>query len=494
MKKFALIIYLLLASNICFGQEMAVNLDAVALKRVSVINKNDTITISNIFMAADGYVGCTTSKNLRLLYTPSKFKSDLHFLTNDIDEFWRAHIATNVFPYLSKGRDQAELRHEMELDALQFIQVIRDNGLMLDDPMLKNYIYELTNKILPTSLLQNSPYNVNIVIQQSPEVNAYCYPNGTIVVNTGLLANLHSEDELVAVLSHEIAHFVLDHSVKNVTAAIARQKRAEFWAAFATGLAAVADGVLTVRNEYHIPGAITAGVAVASAAIASSVVERLGMKYNHDQELEADNLAQEILIKLGYNKYALATVLKRIANKRESEGYSYALSLDSKTHPSLVRRINEQGTPDSLIEKNYEQMVSFAVTNAAKFEFENRRFKQCMAMVEQNIVNGMGTVDDYMLYARCLLAFENTPESNAQILELIEKAKAIDSFYHNINIDKTEILVYLRLKQYDKAQTLLCAYQERIAAMGEEFKHVIFFEQEYNWATNMILKIKTMSI
>lgn len=494
MKKFALIIYLLLASNICFGQEMAVNLDAVALKRVSVINKNDTITISNIFMAADGYVGCTTSKNLRLLYTPSKFKSDLHFLTNDIDEFWRAHIATNVFPYIKRGDDQAELRHEMELDALQFIQVIRDNGLTLDDPMLKNYIYELTNKILPTSLLHNSPYNVNIVIQQSPEMNAYCYPNGTIVVNTGLLANLHSEDELVAVLSHEIAHFVLDHSVKNVTAAIARQKRAEFWAAFATGLAAVADGVLTVRNEYHIPGAITAGVAVASAAIASSVVERLGMKYNHDQELEADNLAKEILIKLGYNKYALATALKRIANKQESEGYSYALSLDSKNHPSLVRRINEQGTPDSLIEKNYEQMVSFAVTNAAKFEFENRRFKQCMAMVEQNIVNGMGTVDDYMLYARCLLAFENTPESNAQILELIEKAKAVDSFYHNINIDKTEILVYLRLKQYDKAQTLLSAYQERIAAMSEELKHIIFFEQEYNWATNMILKIKTMSI
>lgn len=494
MKKFALIIYLLLASNICFGQEMIVNLDAVTLKKVSVIEKGDTISISNIFMSADGYVICTTSNNLRLSYTLSKFKSDLQFITNNIDEFWRAQIATNVFPYLSKGRDQAELRHEMELDALQFIQVIKDNGLTLNDPMLKNYIYELTNKILPTSLLQNSPYNVNIVIQQSPELNAYCYPNGTIVINTGLLANLHSEDELVAILSHEIAHFVLDHSVKNVAAAIARQKRAEFWAAFATGLAAVADGVLTVRNEYHIPGAITASVAVASAAIASSVVDRLGMKYNHDQELEADRLAKEALQRLGYNENALATALKRIANDLKAEGYSFALSLNSKTHPSLVRRINEQGAPNSPIEKNYEQMVSFAVTNAAKIEFENRRFKQCMAMVEQNIVNGVGTVDDYMLYARCLLTFENTSESNAQILELIEKAKAIDSSTHNINIDKTEILVYLRLKQYDKAQTLLSAYQERIAAMSEELKHIIFFEQEYNWATNMILKIKTMSI
>ncbi len=494
MKKFALIIYLLLASNICFGQEMAVNLDAVTLKKVSVIEKGDTISISNIFMSADGYVICTTSNNLRLSYTLSKFKSDLQFITNNIDEFWRAHIATNVFPYIKKGDDQAELRHEMELDALQFIQVLKENGLTLDDPMMKNYIYELANKILPPSLLQNSHYNVNILIQQSPELNAYCYPNGTIVVNTGLLANLHSEDELVAVLTHEIAHFVLDHSVKNVNAAIARQKRAEFWAAFATGLAAVADGVLTARNEYHIPGAITASVAVASAAIASNVVDRLGMKYNHDQETEADQLAKEILIKLGYNENALATALHRIVNKQKAEGYSYALSIDSKTHPSLVRRINEQGSPNTPIEKNYEKMASFAVTNAAKFQFENRRFKQCITLVEQNIANGVGTVDDYMLYARCLLAFENTPESNTQILELVENARAIDSFSHNINIDKTEILVYLRLKQYDKAQALLSAYQERIAAMSEELKHIIFFEQEYNWATNMIMKIKAMSI
>lgn len=115
-------------------------------------------------------------------------------------------------------------------------------------------------------------------------------------------------------------------------------------------------------------------------------------------------------------------------------------------------------------------------------------------MVEQNIANGVGTVDDYMLYARCLLAFENTPESNTQILELIENARAIDSFNHNINIDKTEILIYLRLKQYDKAQALLSAYKERIASMSEEFKHVIFFEQEYNWASNMLIKLKTLSI
>ena len=46
--------------------------------------------------------------------------------------------------------------------------------------------------------------------------NVYMYSNGTMVIHTGLLSALHTEDELVAILSHEIAHFVLDHSVQNV--------------------------------------------------------------------------------------------------------------------------------------------------------------------------------------------------------------------------------------------------------------------------------------
>ncbi len=495
MKKFVLIICLLFATELCFGQSMDINLDAIVLKKHSELNKGDTIAISRIFMSADGEIECEIKGDKRISYVSStRLKNDLQFVINNISDFWKVHIATDVMSIIDGNGDQSELRHEMELDALRFIQVIKENGLVLDDPMLENYIYGLVNKILPLDLLHYSPYNINIIIQQNPELNAFCYPNGTIVVNTGLLANLHSEDELVAILSHEISHFVLDHSVQNVIAAIERQKRAEFWAAFATGLAAVAEGVIMAKNEYYIPGAITTSVAAASAAIASDAVDRLGMKYNHNQEYEADGLAKEILQILGYNDSALATALKRIANDLKTEGYGYALLLDSKSHPSLKSRIDKQGTPDSSIEKDYEQMVSFAVTNTAKFKFENRRFKQCMALVAQNIVNGVGTVDDYMLYARCLLAFENTPESNAQILELLEKAKVIDPLRHNINIDKTEILVYLRLKQYDKAQALLSAYKERIASMSEEFKHVIFFEQEYNWATNMIMKIKAMSI
>ena len=97
---------------------------------------------------------------------------------------------------------------------------------------------------------------------------------------------------------------MLDHSVQNVIQAQKRQQRAEFWAALATGLTAVAEGVVAATSDYYIPGAATLGVAVLSTNIASAVIDRLGMNYNHQQETDADMMAIEVLRILGYNENA----------------------------------------------------------------------------------------------------------------------------------------------------------------------------------------------
>lgn len=49
------------------------------------------------------------------------------------------------------------------------------------------------------------------VIEDSPEENAVCRPDGTIVVYSGMLKLFESEDELVAVVAHEMGHRVAGH-------------------------------------------------------------------------------------------------------------------------------------------------------------------------------------------------------------------------------------------------------------------------------------------
>lgn len=518
-KKLATIAICLLCSLTTFGQTFDLDLSAKMLRNNGVWKKNMDVNITK-------FVHTTTMRNQTVTpgpgYSPkseAEFLTEVFYLEDDkgnqvdisskvsdcfefkydnIQQLWDANIITNVLYNLKKKGFQYDLRSEMESDALDYIQKIKSYGLELNDPYLETYIYSLVAKIAPTQLIDGRPGSINLLIQQNPSINACCYPNGTIVLNTGLLAVLHSEDELVAILAHEIAHFILDHSVQNVNAAISRQKRAEFWAAVATGITAVAEGYAASQNEYYIPGAATIGMAVLSTSIASQVIERLGMKYNHEQENEADRLAKEALKILGYNENALATALSRLESEYIKERNN-AMYINSYTHPALKKRIENAGTPTTTEDKQFEQVISFAVSSVAMMKYADRRFRQCLPYVTQNIENDVATADDYILKANCLLSTRDDNGGNKEALELINKAKQLDS--NNINIFKSEIIATLRLDDKEKALDLLSQYTtildtydlENIKSDRAWDQMRGFIVSEQNWANRMNIKLKGMS-
>ena len=51
------------------------------------------------------------------------------------------------------------------------------------------------------------------VVVDDPQLNAMAAPGGKVLVYTGLLRALQQEDQLAAVLSHEIAHVLARHTV-----------------------------------------------------------------------------------------------------------------------------------------------------------------------------------------------------------------------------------------------------------------------------------------
>ena len=235
----------------------------------------------------------------------------IKFDTPDIRSFWNAKVITTVLPLLTQKGSQYELRSEMEEEAFDFINKMQDNGLELSDPYLESYIYGLIAKIAPESLVDGRPCNVNLLIVQQPNPISLIYPNGTIVLSTGLISCLHSEDELVAVLANEISHFVLDHSVFNVNKSISRQKRQEFWAGLATVATAATEVAVAAKTGYYVPGVPTLAMAVATAEISDKVVDHLGMNFNREQRLEAI-YHKDVLRMLNYNESALCSALKRI--------------------------------------------------------------------------------------------------------------------------------------------------------------------------------------
>jgi predicted Zn-dependent protease len=338
------------------------------------------------------------------------------------------------------------------------------------------------------------------MIENNPNANASTYPNGTIVINTGLLSTLHTEDELVACLAHEVAHFVLDHHIININTEIKRQKAAAAAAAFATVVAAVAEGAATYySNGYYMPGAVTAATAIGATAIANEIVTSLGMEYTQQQEFEADRYALQVVKFLGYDTTALASALTRLEHIMINER-SNSMYLSSESHPALVDRINAAGKANLKRDINYERMVSFAITNSAYTKMDYRRFREAMVGVSQNIENNVATADDYLIKANCLLALKNDVSSNIEVLNLINKAKELQP--NNINIHKAEILAELRLNNLASACEKLNTYSSYLDIMDEELPMIkneelwkvryYFTMHEREWVEKMLIKLKSM--
>lgn len=509
MKKttFAVLLSLICASVL--AQDYEISLSAVPTKKIGGYPQGQTIQFKALRHYTDQVSSTYSEEHYQLVLTSGDIiecdskTSNLDFNINSPQDYWDVAIIQKVVPSLIKSGTQTSLRADMESDALEYISTVQSHGLEFVDPYLESYIYGIISKIAPTTMIDGRPGNVNILIQESPEMNAGMYPNGTLIINTGLIAALHSEDELAAILAHEIAHFVLDHSIKNVNAAYSRQKRAEFWAGVATAVTAVAEVSVAANKakhgNYYAPGAATIAVAAASTLIASQVIDRLGMKYNNAQELEADQTAIDILRYAGYDVSALATALTRIKDIMIEERNN-AMYFASYSHPALMTRIHTAGVPKELVDKNFEKIISFAVTSTARMKYDNRRFSQSLVYSTQNINNGIATAEDYILRAKCLLNLYNDETTSTEALTLLNKAQEING--SDVNIYKTKIVTLLRQNNKSAAIKCLQEYNEalaleknRLASINNDAiwgDYFYFFQSEENWTNKMLIKLQGM--
>lgn len=484
------------------AQTHALSLDAQVTKDYEKLKKGTTVRIDSVsresVQLSSPATGAASFAEIYMLSigdlkvpVKNSLEDRLAFQPTDIQGMWDGYMIGRVLPLMQKFGPQTELREEREGDVLQYLQRIKSNGQTLNDPCLEYYLYGLLAKIAPRRMIDGRPYHMNVTVCDDPTANAAMYPNGTLVLNTGLLAALHTEDELVAILAHETAHYVLDHSIQNINKMVQRQKRAEFWAALATGVTAVAEGVAAAKSPYYVPGAATLGVAVLSSTIATEVIKRLGMEYNHQQELEADLIAKKVLHMLGYEKNALATALNRLSETIEAE-HGKALYFASYTHPELASRIRLAGDPQPLTSNMFERQVSFAVTETARLKYEAKRFGRALDLVSQNIANNVATPRDYLLKAYCLLALHDTPQTNEEALEAVARAKELDP--NDLNGFKAEIVVRLRMRQIGEAVQLLEAYRIRLenelAAANPSTGE--FAAAELTWAKHMRIKLAGM--
>ena len=165
------------------------------------------------------------------------------------------------------------------------------------------------------------------VLLRSDEVNAFALPGGKIAVLAGLLAVADEEDELAAVVGHEVAHVLARHGAERLT----QEQLAEYGRIALS----VAVGDLDPAAQAAIMGALGLGT-------------RFGvlMPFSRTHETEADRIGLLLMARACYDPRAALSVWQDMA-QAAGGGPPEFLS----THPSHGSRIESlQGWMGEAIE------------------------------------------------------------------------------------------------------------------------------------------------
>jgi predicted Zn-dependent protease len=166
-------------------------------------------------------------------------------------------------------------------------------------------------RLFARSSAARTPYKYSFyLLADSRTVNAFALPGGQIFITEALYALLESEDELAAVLGHEIGHVLARHSAEH----LAKQQLTQSL----VGAVIVGSGA-----DYN------------TAQIAQLAGSLVNMKHGRDDELESDALGLRITREAGYDPRAMIGVMQKL---EKASGGSRQPEFAS-THPNPGNRI-----------------------------------------------------------------------------------------------------------------------------------------------------------
>lgn len=87
---------------------------------------------------------------------------------------------------------------------------------IVQNPIVQSYVSFIGSKLIQANNLEGNPYTFHFYVVESPSLNAFSIPGGTVFISKTLLVSLLNEAQLTGVLSHEIAHISQQHTAKRM--------------------------------------------------------------------------------------------------------------------------------------------------------------------------------------------------------------------------------------------------------------------------------------
>jgi Zn-dependent protease with chaperone function len=259
-------------------------------------------------------------------------------------------IKKNKTDYPGKGNEISKIYREFEKD---FQKKVKEKDFVF------NSVFDSKVKSLIERLRKNNPQipqNLKILVAKDNTPNAYCFADGTFVINMGLFNWLNNDDQLGAVISHELGHKISEHTLKTILKIIDQDQMDKV----------VVQSIKSTKENRNQR---------AFDALKNRIYKK-GAE-NRKQEMQADSLGYVVFKNSDFKKTEFINTLKRLEdfdtisprelkvetyrkyfnlpnqafkdkwlNKEDFSLYNYnnfkeKLNKDSlKSHPEIVLRIN----------------------------------------------------------------------------------------------------------------------------------------------------------
>ncbi len=204
------------------------------------------------------------------------------------------------------------------------LRQLRAYDMVIDDPLLEGYIEGLGYRLASRSDRPAQPFT--FFLMRSRQINAFATIGGYIGMNAGLILTAEREDEVAAVLSHEIAHVTQRHVLRAV-----EQARRDQLPIMLGMLGAILASAQSGSGD-GVQAAILGGM---------SLMQQRQIDYTRSNEHEADRLGIQTLARAGYEPVAMADFFARMERQMRGNTGGAQAPEYLRSHPVTTTRISE---------------------------------------------------------------------------------------------------------------------------------------------------------
>ena len=215
--------------------------------------------------------------------------------------------------------EQLEAQALQQYDAL-LTQAQQKNALVPANHPQVVRLRNIAKRIIPHATRWNpaaAKWDWQVNLLHSEQVNAFCMPGGKIAFFTGILTTLQlTDDEVAAIMGHEIAHALREHSREQMAKSTATNIVSRLGGAAAAAIFGVDPRVTDTMAQYG--------------------AQFLSLKYSRDDERESDLIGLDLAARAGYDPRAGIVLWQKMAglNKRAPMEFM-------STHPAGAGRIKQ---------------------------------------------------------------------------------------------------------------------------------------------------------